>query len=508
MVKRCAQQPRGLMRHAASAASRWPRWTLPDAFNTFDQLSNNAKTEVLLQLLKRTSTNTLQLFGSIVAPTLKRDFMSLLPPELALLAMGYLDARSLCRASCVSKGWRSSYSHKRKTWRTLLDREGFQYDDVDCQREDKRREDPFVPYLTRAGHPYKDVYRRQSALRQNWRQGRAKRIQFQGHPDKVVTCLQFDDDSIVSGTDDSLINIHNTSTGELRRHLRGHEGGVWALQYIGNTLVSGSIDRTVRVWDMERGLCTHVFTGHNSIVRCLQIVMPTLIDGRMQPSTPLIVTGSRDTTLRVWRLPDPRNDAPYDGTGPNPYHVYTLNGHSHSVRALAAHGNLLVSGSYDCGVRLWNLETGRMVHNLQGHTQKVYSVVIDPLRNRCMSGSLDGTVRIWDVVAGECLQVLEGHTILVGLLGLTPQHLVSAAADTTLRVWSPDTGQCRHILAGHHGAITCFQHNDEVVISGSEGGLKLWDIKTGRHIRDLITDVSGVWRVAFDRRRCVAAVRK
>jgi hypothetical protein len=36
----------------------------------------------------------------------------------------------------------------------------------------------------------------------------------------------------------------------------------------------------------------------------------------------------------------------------------------------------------------------------------------------------------------------------------------------------------------------------------------MWDIKTGRFIRDLITDVEGVWRVAFDGRRCIAAIQK
>jgi WD40 repeat protein len=93
-------------------------------------------------------------------------------------------------------------------------------------------------------------------------------------------------------------------------------------------------------------------------------------------------------------------------------------------------------------------------------------------------------------------------------LGLTNKYLVSAAADSILRVWSPETGICQHALSGHGNSITCFQHDNEKVISGSEGGLKMWDIQSGQFVKDLITDVDGVWRVSFDGRRCVAAVHK
>ncbi|ORY95839.1 WD40-repeat-containing domain protein [Syncephalastrum racemosum] len=520
--------------------------------NAFELLSSDMKSYMLFQLLKHSTTDTLQFVNSMIVPALKRDFLKHLPLELSLHVLSYLDATALCRAACVSRTWRAIVDLDSKTWRSLLQRDGFHFDDswehtkpqdqsiklessgesphpaiksepMDWSDDEPRRKrswdesdrsckmevdepfnDPSALYRLKK-HPYKDIYRRQYTLRQNWLLGRAKRTTFEGHREHVVTCLQFDDDKIISGADDNLINIYDTNTGERRHSLQGHEGGVWALQYIDNTLVSGSTDRTVRVWDIKLGVCTHTFLGHTSTVRCLQIIMPTLINGRMQPSEPLIVTGSRDTTLRVWRLPNPKEDAPFDGNGLNPWFLHTLTGHGHSVRSLAAHGNRLVSGSYDCTVCVWDVEAGRLLHRMEGHVSKVYSVVIDPERNRCMSGSMDTTVRIWDIDTGECLNVLEGHHILVGLLGLTPHRLVSAAADATLRVWHPKTGELQHVLQGHTGAITCFQHDDEKVVSGSEGGLKLWDIKTGRFTRDLISGVGGVWRVAMDKRRCVAA---
>ena len=135
----------------------------------------------------------------------------------------------------------------------------------------------------------------------------------------------------------------------------------------------------------------------------------------------------------------------------------------------------------------------------------VYSVVLDPIRNQACSGSMDGTVRVWNLQNGSCQHTLTGHTSLVGLLGLSPSHLVSAAADSTLRIWDPDTGELRHTLAAHTGAITCFQHDEFKVLSGSDGNLKMWNVKDGTVVRDLLTGITGVWQVVFEGRWCVAA---
>lgn len=370
-------------------------------------------------------------------------------------------------------------------------------------------------------HLYKSLYRRHHMIRYGWTSGEVKpaHVAFAAHPRHVITCLQFDEDKIITGSDDTLIHVYDTKTGKLLKKLEGHEGGVWALQYEGNILVSGSTDRSVRVWDIERGLCQQVFYGHTSTVRCLQILMPEEIgkdaDGTpiVRPEKPLIITGSRDSQLRVWRLPE-AGSRRYIQTGPPanesdcPYFIRVMAGHTHSVRAISAHGDTLVSGSYDSSVRVWRISTGESLHVLHGHSQKVYSVVLDHKRNRCISGSMDSLVKIWDLNTGSLLYTLEGHSLLVGLLDLNEERLVSAAADSTLRIWDPETGRCRNTLTAHTGAITCFQHDGQKVISGSEKTVKMWDITTGQCVQDLLTDLTGVWQVKFDDRRCVAAVQR
>ncbi|KAI8365095.1 WD40-repeat-containing domain protein [Blakeslea trispora] len=473
---------------------------LPHLVKSYENLPSHIQTNILLDLLGRSNKSTLQFVNSLIVPVLKCDFLVSLPYELKLQVIGYLDVRSLCTASRVSKIWQLVIEGDKNTWLRLLQQDGFDLPD---------------PCSNLSAKQLKLHYRRQYILKMNWRKGRFKRIEFEGHKDHIVTCLQFDEDKIVSGATDAMINIYDTKDPTAPyAQLQGHAGGVWALQYLKNTLVSGSIDRTVRVWDIQKRKCTHIFKGHTSTVRCLQIVEPVMVNGRLQPSQPLIVTGSRDFSIRVWTLPDVEqvrhDDEPFVGEGTNPWFKFLLVGHSNPVRSIAAHGNTLVSGSYDNTVAVWDLEKGRMIHRMEGHTSNVYSVVIDPIRQQCMSGSMDTTVYVWSLVTGECLHKLDGHSNLVGLLGLTSRHLVSASADRTLRVWDAVTGVCEYVLAGNHGhegAITCFKHDEEKAISGSEGGLKMWDINTGRHMYDLVNNVEGVWWVAFDKSRCVVAIR-
>lgn len=99
--------------------------------------------------------------------------------------------------------------------------------------------------------------------------------------------------------------------------------------------------------------------------------------------------------------------------------------------------------------------------------------------------------------------------MLVGLLGVSMNHFISGGADGVLRVWASDAlDDYKHLLVGHGRPITSFQHNEDRIISGAHGALKMWDTQTGKCLQDLITDAEVIWRVAFDERRCVAAVKE
>ncbi|KAF7295573.1 WD40 repeat-like protein [Mycena indigotica] len=438
----------------------------------------------------------------------QRDILTLLSSELSSRIICFLPLPAIAGAALVSKSWFTLIYDNPLIWTSLLQsHDMFWGSEAAFLRAHKK-----LPF------PHMSLFKSRYLTKVRWTTTQnPAHCCFFAHRSSVVTSLILSRGRIISASDDHSIQVHDLLLGQKTHTLQGHEGGVWALAATGDMLVSGSTDRTVRIWDLISGLCTHVFGGHISTVRCLSIVHPEWIEmdnGRREkwPKRALIVTGSRDHTLRVWTLPRP-DDAPYscfdegdpEDADDNPYHRHHLQGHDHAVRALAARGRTLVSGSYDSTVRVWDLVSGECRWVLAGHTQKVYSVVLDPKRDQACSGSMDGTVRIWDLKTGHCVHTLTGHTSLVGLLQLSPQTLVSASADATLCVWNPTTGALRHKLSAQTGAITCLQHDEFKVVSGSDGTLKMWNIRDGSVTRDLLTGVTGVWEVVFEGRWCVAA---
>ncbi|KAI6005750.1 WD40 repeat-like protein [Pisolithus albus] len=506
--------------------------TLPSLLTHFTALPQPLQAHFLLTLIRHSPLPVLRVLHSVLTPTLARDFLTLLPPELVSHILSYLPYSTLTRASRVSKAWRAIIDSDPVLWRDLMKNTkiwfGGDSEQAFARSVHSRRKLEVSKVALPLPHPYKLLFKSRHLTRKRWvTNENPKHLSFPAHGTSVVTCLLLSHGRIISASDDHSIHVYSPATGELLQSLDGHEGGVWALAASRDVLVSGSTDRTVRIWNLNTGRCTHVFAGHTSTVRCLAIVRPEAIDIEGEggvvtrekwPKRSLIVTGSRDHSLRVWTLPR-KSEPEYRWSGAddadaelteedveeNPYHKLHLEGHDHAVRALAARGRTLISGSYDCTVRVWDIFTGECKWVLVGHTQKVYSVVLDLHRNITCSGSMDGTVRVWNLGNGQCQQTLTGHTSLVGLLGLSPSYLVSAAADSTLRIWDPDTGELRHTLAAHTGAITCFQHDEFKILSGSDGTLKMWNIREGTVAKDLLTDVNGVWQVVFEGRCCVAA---
>jgi WD40 repeat protein len=75
-------------------------------------------------------------------------------------------------------------------------------------------------------------------------------------------------------------------------------------------------------------------------------------------------------------------------------------------------------------IKLWDLDRGKNIATLQGHTSSIRSVAFDPEGRMLVSSSEDGTIRLWDSSTGECLKILtidrpyEGMNIS-GVTGLT-----------------------------------------------------------------------------------------
>jgi F-box and WD-40 domain protein CDC4 len=121
---------------------------------------------------------------------------------------------------------------------------------------------------------------------------------------------------------------------------------------------------------------------------------------------------------------------------------------------------------------------------------------------------MDNTAKVWDIATGDCLRTLTGHTSLVGLLGITSDHLVSAAADFRIRVWDANTYELQHLLSFDRHAVSCIHHDRTRLVVGSGGTLRLFDIKEGTTVCDLIEGASAIWTVAGDGDKIATAYKR
>jgi WD40 repeat protein len=237
----------------------------------------------------------------------------------------------------------------------------------------------------------------------------------------------------------------------------------------------------------EKQLPSKVLFGGKSEVWCVAVTA----DGRRA------VSGSWDATVRVWDLDAGRCLA-------------TLEGHTSTVWGVAvtSDGRRAVSGSDDGTLRVWDLDAERCLATLQGHTDDVCGVAVTADGRRVVSGSHDGTLRVWDLGAGQRIATLEGHTGSVYGVAVTAdgRRAVSGASDHTVRVWNLDAGRCLATLEGHtddvHGvAVTV---DGRRAVSGADDNtVRVWDLDAGRCLATLEghTDyVSGVAVTAGGRR--------
>nr|CAX73663.1 archipelago [Schistosoma japonicum] len=215
----------------------------------------------------------------------------------------------------------------------------------------------------------------------------------------------------------------------------------------------------------------------------------------------LVVTGSRDTTLRLWNV--------LSGEC-----LQEFRGHRGAIRCVQFTGDQIVSGSYDCTIRLWCALQGHCLRVFSAHTNRVYTLLFDGYH--IISGSLDTTIRIWNAHTGALKQTFYGHRSLTSELAFGSEQniLVSSNADETIRVWHMNSGKCVHVLAGphkHQSAVTCVQLTRNYIISsGDDGTVKLWDKQTGAYIRDLLRlDGAGrggvIWRIVASEERLICA---
>ena len=145
--------------------------------------------------------------------------------------------------------------------------------------------------------------------------------------------------------------------------------------------------------------------------------------------------------------------------------------------AYSPDGGRLASGSDEI-VRIWNTATGELEDELEGHTDKVWSVAFSHNGRFIVSGSRDKTVRIWNTATSETRYTLTGHRHKVTSVAISrdDKFVVSGSSDRTVRIWDTATGEVLHELEGHACPVesVAILPNCQHIASWSGGEVWIW----------------------------------
>ena len=327
--------------------------------------------------------------------------------------------------------------------------------------------------------------------------------------------------SAVSRSERSLQESRRSGSGRLLTCVHtasGHTAAVTSVYADQNLLFSASQDRTVKVWDLKTSTELLTLEKHLSYVRNVKYC----------PHTRLIFTASQNI-IKIWDMrnhkaqcvktfgsPTGSSDAVQDllvfregeslfsasGNIVNIWdvqkmvHVGKLTGHNGGVSALAVLNNLLITGSRDRLIKLYNLDAVQFEsgppagvamaayppqHTLQPpHYDAVTSFAVHSMYLYSACGV---TIKQWDVRL-QCLkQAVDGahpQGSVIHSLGIFPAStplLVSGCKGGLVKLWN--TESCTYIgeVQAHKGSINTVATNDSFIFSGSsDKTIRIWKL--------------------------------
>ena len=208
-----------------------------------------------------------------------------------------------------------------------------------------------------------------------------------------ITVISYSNDSsqISCGSNDGRIKIFDTSTSQCLSTFTEHTMKISGLQYApnkSNVLISSSYDGTIRAYDLIKYKNFRIMTTPNPTqFTCCSIDF----------TGEIISAGSLETySIYIWSLK----------TGDL---IDTLTGHSSPISTLKFSNisDMLVSGSWDNTVKIWELYSKKGIGETLNHNSKILSVDISPDDKEIAVSTLNGELYTWDVATGATKNIID-----------------------------------------------------------------------------------------------------
>uniref|UniRef100_A0A8C4PGA8 Striatin-3 n=1 Tax=Equus asinus asinus TaxID=83772 RepID=A0A8C4PGA8_EQUAS len=215
--------------------------------------------------------------------------------------------------------------------------------------------------------------------------------------------------------------------------LVAHTDAVWGLAYSGikNQLLSCSADGTVRLWNPQEKLpCICTYNGDK------EHGIPTSVDFIGCDPAHMVTSFNTGSTV-IYDLETSQSlvmlSSQIDSGLQSNNHINRVVSHPTLPVTITAHE--------DRHIKFFDNKTGKMIHSMVAHLDAVTSLAVDPNGIYLMSGSHDCSIRLWNLDSKTCVQEITAHrkkldeSIYDVAFHPSKAYIASAGADALAKVF-------------------------------------------------------------------------
>ncbi|XP_017783122.1 PREDICTED: WD repeat-containing protein 48 homolog isoform X2 [Nicrophorus vespilloides] len=293
-----------------------------------------------------------------------------------------------------------------------------------------------------------------------------------------VNALQVDPmlDRLYSAGRDSIVRVYEHE----RYHQSMEHHTDWVNDIVlccgGRNLISASSDTTVKVWNAHKGFCMSTLRTHKDYVKALAYAKD-----REQ-----VASAGLDKSIYLWDV----NTLTALTASNNTVTTSSLGGNKESIYSLAMNppGSVIVSGSTEKALRLWDPRSCAKLFKLKGHTDNVKALVVSRDGCHCISGSSDCSIKVWNLGAQRCIQTINVHTDSVWALLATDNfaYVISGGRDKKVIMTELKNPENSITVCVEEAPILkmCFTADHSAIwVSTSESNIRCWKLPTEKHFK-------------------------
>uniref|UniRef100_UPI0037E87B67 WD repeat, SAM and U-box domain-containing protein 1-like n=1 Tax=Semicossyphus pulcher TaxID=241346 RepID=UPI0037E87B67 len=219
-------------------------------------------------------------------------------------------------------------------------------------------------------------------------------LQHPGRSPLRACALAPDSSHLLAGACDGTVALWDFTSKTLRRCSAVSEASVVACCFspCGQMFVTGCTHGDLKLWDvMDMNLQHAEKDAHDLGVSCCSFAQQLKVDGCCVEFR--LASCGQDSQLKIWIV------SQREGAACVMKLLHTLTSQSAPVLscAFSPDGELVVSGSVDKSVAVYDANLGTLLHTLKQHDRYVTAVALSPTMPWIATGSMDRTVNVWRI---------------------------------------------------------------------------------------------------------------